>query len=137
MLNLTRYEIYAIFQYSILNLQYDTLSRACQTGKPLDDYGVPGNGGKLVFSWVYHPEALPLAVPGDTIHMAALRGMDVTVLRPDGFGLPEPIMKRAENAARASGGSVTETADRSEAINRRRYRLCRFLEFDRILWSPH
>jgi len=83
--------------------------------KTLDDFEVPGKGGKLVFSWVYHPEALPLAVPGDTIHMAASRGMDVTVLRPDGFELPDQIMRRAELAAKSSGGSVTETSDRSEA----------------------
>ena len=53
--------------------------------KTLKDFSVPRNGGKLVFSWVYHPEALPLAIPGDTIHMAVARGMDVTVLRPDEF----------------------------------------------------
>jgi N-acetylornithine carbamoyltransferase len=84
--------------------------------KTLDDFDVPKKGGRLVFSWVYHPEALPLAVPGDTIHMAALRGMDVTVLRPDGFELPDQIMQRAEGAARLSGGSVLETSDRSEAL---------------------
>ena len=84
--------------------------------KTLDDFDVPKTGGKLVFSWVYHPEALPLAIPGDTIHMAASRGMDVTVLRPEGFGLPESIMRRAELAALASGGSISETSDRSEAL---------------------
>ncbi|MEE8530749.1 MAG: hypothetical protein V3S34_00875, partial [Hyphomicrobium sp.] len=52
--------------------------------KTLDDYGVSANGGKFVLSWAYHPNALPLAVPASTLHMAAQRGMDVTVLRPDG-----------------------------------------------------
>jgi len=42
--------------------------------------------------------------------------MDVTVLRPEGFELPEAIMDKARQAAETSGGSVTETDDRSEAM---------------------
>ena len=45
-----------------------------------------------------------------------MRGMDVTVLRPDGFELPEPIMDKARKAAEASGGSLCETSDRIEAM---------------------
>lgn len=52
--------------------------------KTLDDLGVPANGGRFVLSWAYHPLALPLAVPASTLYMAARRGMDVTVLRPEG-----------------------------------------------------
>jgi N-acetylornithine carbamoyltransferase len=48
--------------------------------------------------------------------MAAQRGMEVVVLRPDGFALPEPIMEKARQAAKASGGSVHETTDRTEAL---------------------
>ncbi len=84
--------------------------------KTLDDLGVPANGGKFVLSWAYHPKALPLAVPSSTLHMAAKRGMDVTVLRPEGFELPQPLMQKARAAAQASGGSVTETDDRIEAM---------------------
>ncbi len=46
-----------------------------------------------------------------------MRGMDVTVLRPDGFELPETIMENARQAAVVSGGSVKETNDRSDAMN--------------------
>ena len=67
-------------------------------------------------SWAYHPRALPLAVPAATVHMAAMRGMDVTVLRPEGFALPDLIMKKAEQAARVAGGSVRETHDQAEAL---------------------
>jgi N-acetylornithine carbamoyltransferase len=84
--------------------------------KTLEDLGVPANGGKFVVSWAYHPMALPLAVPASTLYMAAKRGMDVTVLRPKGFTLPEPLMKKARDAAEASGGSVTETDNRDEAM---------------------
>jgi N-acetylornithine carbamoyltransferase len=48
--------------------------------------------------------------------MAAMRGMEVTVLRPEGFGLPEPVVRRAGRAAERSGGSVRETDDRDEAL---------------------
>jgi N-acetylornithine carbamoyltransferase len=84
--------------------------------KTMDDLGVPANGAKFVLSWAYHPKALPLAVPASTLYMAAKRGMDVTVLRPDGFALPDPLMQKAREAAEASGGSLTETDDRSEAM---------------------
>lgn len=84
--------------------------------KTLDDFGMPANGGKFVLSWAYHPKALPLAVPASTLYMAARRGMDVTVLRPDGFQLPAPVMQKAIFAAEENGGSVTETDDRREAM---------------------
>jgi N-acetylornithine carbamoyltransferase len=84
--------------------------------KTLDDLDIPANGGKFVLSWAYHPRALPLAVPASTLYMAAKRGMDVTVLRPDGFQLPAPLMQKAIFAAEESGGSVRETDDRKEAM---------------------
>jgi N-acetylornithine carbamoyltransferase len=73
--------------------------------------------GRFVLSWVWHPRALPLAVPATALHMAALRGMDVTVLRPEGFALPTAVMEKARRAAAATGGSVQETADRREALD--------------------
>ena len=79
--------------------------------KTMDDMAVPRKG-KFVLSWVYHPRALPLAVPGAAVHMAAQRGMEVVVLRPDGYALPDAIMQKAHAAAAASGGAVTETSDR-------------------------
>ena len=82
----------------------------------MDDLGIPANKGKFVLSWTWHPRPLPFAVPAATVHMAALRGMDVTVLRPEGFGLPSVIMDKARQAAAISGGSVTETDDRSSAM---------------------
>ena len=94
------------------------MNHPCQSladWKTMDDFAIPANGGKFVLSWAYHPRALPLAVPAATLHMAAMRGMDVTVLRPEGFELPAPIMQKAIFAAEASGGSVTQTDDRKAA----------------------
>ncbi len=84
--------------------------------KTMDELGIPANGGKFVLTWAYHPKALPLAVPSATLHMAAMRGMNVVHLRPPGFELPPAILDRARRAAEGSGGSVTETTDRREAM---------------------
>ncbi len=95
------------------------MSHPCQNladWKTMDDLGVPANGGKFVLSWAYHPLALPLAVPASTLQMAAQRGMDVTVLRPEGFALPDSIMQKASAAAEASGGSVRESDNKDEAL---------------------
>jgi N-acetylornithine carbamoyltransferase len=102
----------------LINME-SAINHPCQAladWKTLDDIEVP-RGGKFVLSWVYHPRALPLAVPSATVHMAAMRGMDVVVARPEGFALPPEIMDKARRAAAASGGSVRETSDRAEALD--------------------
>jgi N-acetylornithine carbamoyltransferase len=100
-----------------INLE-SAVNHPCQAladWKTMEDLGVP-HAGKFVLSWVYHPRALPLAVPAAALHMAAQRGMEVVVLRPDGYALPGPIMAKARAAAAASGGTVSETTDRSVAL---------------------
>ena len=102
----------------LINLE-SAVNHPCQAlgdWKTMDDLGIPARGGRFVLSWAWHPKPLPLAVPAAAAQMAALRGMDVTVLRPEGFGLPEPILEKARQAAVFSGGSVRETADRAEAL---------------------
>ena len=102
----------------LINLE-SAVNHPCQAlgdWKTMDDLKIPTHGGRFVLSWAWHPKPLPLAVPAAAVHMAALRGMDVTVLRPEGFELPEPIMDRARRAAEISGGSLRETADRREAL---------------------
>ncbi|MDB6087975.1 MAG: hypothetical protein JWN85_759 [Gammaproteobacteria bacterium] len=101
----------------LVNLE-SAMNHPCQAladWKTMDDLGVPRNG-RFVLSWVYHPRALPLAVPAAAVHMAAYRGMEVVVLRPEGFALPPEIMERARRAAALSGGSVRETTDRDDAL---------------------
>jgi N-acetylornithine carbamoyltransferase len=102
----------------LVNLE-SAMNHPCQAladWKTLDDLAVP-RGGRFVLSWAYHPRALPLAVPAAALHMAALRGMEVIVLRPEGFALPAAIMERARRAAASSGGSVRETSERAEALS--------------------
>jgi ornithine carbamoyltransferase len=101
----------------LINLE-SAINHPCQAladWKTLDDLGVSRNG-RFVLSWAYHPRALPLAVPAAAVHMAAMRGMEVVVLRPEGFALPPEIMNKARSAAALSGGSVRETPDRDDAL---------------------
>ncbi|MBS0367367.1 MAG: N-acetylornithine carbamoyltransferase [Proteobacteria bacterium] len=108
----------ALVDKPLINME-SAVNHPCQAladWKTLDELAIPQRG-RFVLSWVWHPRALPLAVPAAALHMAALRGMDVTVLRPEGFALPAAIMDRARQAATLSGGSVRETADRADALN--------------------
>ena len=107
----------ALVDKPLINME-SAVNHPCQAladWKTLDDAAVAPRA-KFVLSWVTHPRALPLAVPAAVLHMAALRGHEVVVARPEGYALPEAIMDKARAAARASGGSVTETADRNAAL---------------------
>ena len=107
----------SLVEKPLINLE-SAMSHPCQAladWKTMDDLGVPRNG-RFVLSWAYHPRALPLAVPATAAHMAAMRGMEVIVLRPEGFALPPQIMEKARRAADLSGGSVRESSDPSEAL---------------------
>jgi N-acetylornithine carbamoyltransferase len=101
----------------LINME-SAMNHPCQAladWRTLDELKVPSRA-KFVLSWAYHPKALPLAVPSATVHMAAMRGMEVVVLRPEGYALPPQIMEKARSAASAAGGSVTETSDRNAAM---------------------
>jgi N-acetylornithine carbamoyltransferase len=107
----------ALVDKPLINLE-SAANHPCQAladWKTLDDHAVPRQA-RFVLSWAYHPRALPLAVPAATVHMAAMRGMEVVVVRPEGFGLPPAVLEKARRAAAAAGGSVRETSDRLEAL---------------------
>jgi N-acetylornithine carbamoyltransferase len=110
-------QIDALCEAPLINLE-SAVNHPCQAladWRTLDELKTPTRA-KFVLSWVYHPRALPLAVASATLHMAAMRGMEVVVARPDGFALPPGIMDKARRAAAASGGSVSETSDRAAAL---------------------
>ena len=109
--------IRALCPKPFLNME-SAVRHPCQSlgdWRTLDDLEIPA-GGRFVLSWAEHTKPLPLAVASDTLRMAAMRGMRVTVLRPAGFELPSPIMDQARQLAARSGGSVSETEDRAEAM---------------------
>lgn len=111
-------ELASLVKAPLINME-SAVNHPCQSladWKTLDDLGIPSNGGRFVLSWVYHPKRLPFAVPAGALHMACMRGMNVVVLRPPGFELPESIMNKAHEAAKRTGGSISETSDRREAM---------------------
>lgn len=112
------HELTSLVDTPYINME-SAINHPCQSladWKTLDDLAIPASGGKLVLSWTWHPSPMPLAVPAATVHMAALRGMDVTVLRPEGYALPDAVMAKAQQAAAKSGGSVIQTDDRASAM---------------------
>ena len=107
----------ALSPVPVINLE-SAVDHPCQAladWKTMDELAIPA-GGKFVLTWANHPKPLPLAVPAAAAHMAALRGMQVVVLRPDAYALPPAVVERAREAAARSGGSVGETADREAAL---------------------
>ena len=107
----------ALVSKPLINME-SAMNHPCQAladWKTMDELQVPDHG-RFVLSWVNHPRALPLAVPAATLTMAAQRGMEVVVLRPEGFEMPQPLLDKARALARAAGGSVTETSDRTAAL---------------------
>lgn len=101
----------------LINLE-SAMNHPCQAladWKTMDDLQVP-RGARFVLSWAYHPRPLPLAVPSAAVHMAAMRGMEVVVARPEGFALPAAVMDKARQAAAKSGGTVRETDDLKDAL---------------------
>ncbi|NBX41560.1 MAG: acetylornithine carbamoyltransferase, partial [Gammaproteobacteria bacterium] len=107
----------SVVKKPLINLE-SAVNHPCQSladWKTMEDLGVPQRA-KFVLSWVNHPRVTPIAVPSATVHMAAHRGMEVVVLRPEGFALPPEIMDKARAAAAASGGTVRETSNRDEAL---------------------
>jgi N-acetylornithine carbamoyltransferase len=111
-------QIDALCDKPLVNLE-SAMNHPCQAladWRTMDELQVPQRA-KFVLSWAYHPKALPLAVPAAVVHMAAMRGMEVVVLRPEGYALPPDIMRKASLAAAAAGGSLSETADRTAAMS--------------------
>ena len=110
-------EMAALATAPFVNLE-SAIDHPCQAladWKTLDELGVPA-GGKLVLTWANHPKALPLAVPAAVAEMAALRGMELVVLRPEPFAFPPALRSRVERAAATGGGSFRESASRDEAL---------------------
>lgn len=111
-------EMVGLVDKPFINME-SAINHPCQAladWKTLNDLNIPKENGKFVISWTYHPQPLPLAVPASTLQFAAMRGMDVTVLRPEGYALPDSLMKKYSAIADKQGGSINETSNRSEAM---------------------
>lgn len=80
----------------------------------LERLGDP-RGRKYVLTWAWHPKSLPVATAHSQLLAAAELGMEVTLLRPDGWGLEPAVVRAARARAEAAGGSLVETADPAAA----------------------
>ena len=80
----------------------------------LEQLGVPRRG-KLVLTWARHPKPLPHAVPNSVLAMAAQRGMETVLLRPEGYDLSPATIAEATQLSEEAGGSLTVT-DRHESL---------------------
>ncbi len=78
----------------------------------LDDHKIPSKA-RFVLTWGYHPKALPQAVPNSALLMACQRGMQVTLLRPNGYHLDPDVMAQARALASQNAGALTESDDPS------------------------
>ena len=110
--------IASLVKKPLINLE-SAAQHPCQSladWKTLDELNLPREKAKIVISWAYHPRALPLSGPISALQMAAMRGMDIVVLRPEGFALPESVMSNAARLAASSGGSIAQTSDRAAAF---------------------
>lgn len=111
-------ELTDLIDIPYINME-SAINHPCQSladWKTLDDLSIPAGGGRFVLAWTWHPQPMPMAVPAATVHMAAMRGMDVTVLRPPGYALPGRVIEKASQAAAASGGSVRESGDVADGM---------------------
>jgi len=68
-------------------------------------------GKKYVLTWAWHPKSLPVATPHSQLLSAANLGMDVTILRPEGYGLESEVVDQARMRTESLGGSLQETDD--------------------------
>ncbi|MEO8276454.1 MAG: N-acetylornithine carbamoyltransferase [Thermoanaerobaculia bacterium] len=107
----------ALSPVPVVNLE-SAIDHPCQAladWKTIDELAVPRRG-KLVLTWANHPRALPLAVPAAVLRMAAMRGMETVVLRPEAYALPATLIAQSRALAALSGGSVHETSAPAEAL---------------------
>jgi N-acetylornithine carbamoyltransferase len=76
-----------------------------------EKFGRDLKGLPITVSWANHPKPLPMAVPNSILLASALFGMDVRLVRPEGYDLDERIMAKAKELSQRSGGSLTVTDD--------------------------
>lgn len=103
----------------MINME-SAINHPCQSlgdWKTLNDAEVPERGGRMVLSWSHNTVPHPYGVTAATLHMAALRGMRITILRPDEYAFPPPLLAKAQRAASENGGGILETSDRAKAFD--------------------
>jgi len=104
----------------VINLQCD-VDHPTQTLADLmtlrEQRGADLRGLRVAVSWAYAPSyAKPLSVPQGLLTLLPRFGIDVVLAHPPGFDLMPDVVKRAEEAAAAGGGSIAYTDDMDAAF---------------------
>jgi N-acetylornithine carbamoyltransferase len=72
-------------------------------------YGRDIRGLPITITWANHPNPLPMAVANSILLASSLFGMEVRLVRPEGYDLDEMVMKKAHELAKQSKGSIRVT----------------------------
>lgn len=78
-------------------------------------FGPDLKGKKFLLTWTYHPKPLNTAVANSAAMICTRLGMDLTILRPDGYDLDDDFMAIARKNAQENGRSITITDNIKEA----------------------
>jgi N-acetylornithine carbamoyltransferase len=104
----------------IINLQCD-VDHPTQTLADLmtlrEQRGADLRGLRVAVSWAFAPSyAKPLSVPQGLLMLLPRFGIDVVLSHPPGFDLMPEVIKRAEEAAAAGGGTIEYAQDMDTAF---------------------
>jgi N-acetylornithine carbamoyltransferase len=104
----------------VINMQCD-VDHPTQTLADLmtirEQRGESLRGLRVAVSWAYTPSyAKPLSVPQGLALLLPRFGAEVVLAHPPGFDLMPEVMARAEEAARAAGGTITVVDSMEEAF---------------------
>jgi len=81
-----------------------------------EHFGRDVRGLPITITWANHPNPLPMAV-ADSILLASCRfGLDVRLVRPEGYDLDEGVMDRARKLVKESKGSIRVTDNIKEGF---------------------
>jgi N-acetylornithine carbamoyltransferase len=72
-------------------------------------------GKKFLLTWSYHPKPLNTAVANSAAIISTRFGMNLTILRPEGFDLDKDFINIAEKNTEEYGNKINVTADIEEA----------------------
>src|SRR5437660_6987575 len=62
---------------------------------------------KILLTWAWHPQPLPMAVPNSFALASAQMGHDVVITHPRGYELDEELMEEISRQAAGAGGRIT------------------------------
>lgn len=102
----------------IINMADDTFhpTQAIGDYMTIEDKLGKLEGKKYVLMWAYAPVPRGYCSMNSEMLLGTRLGMDVIVVHPPGFELPEKIVKMAEENAKNSGGSLEFSNDYKEAL---------------------